>query len=68
MVADKQLELKVFIACIEKDGSRNRYHMVLEHPDGKREMSHQHWPTIQEAEQAIKQYAKDREAVIHRAQ
>lgn len=61
-------ELKVFIACIESPTEPNRYHMVLEHPDGRREMSHQHWPTIQEAERAIKQYAKDREAVIHRVQ
>ena len=48
--------------------SKGDYHVLLQHADGREELSHQGYPTRQACEEAIHQYVKDRDAQLRRVQ
>ena len=57
----QETQIKIF----RKD---DRYHVLLQHADGREELSHQSYPTRQACEAAIQQYVKDRDAQLRRVQ
>lgn len=61
-------EIKAYIIeMIKKDGGGSEFHIMLEHSDGEREISYQHWATRVEAGEAILAYAKAKGAEVQRA-
>lgn len=61
-------EIKAYvIEVVNTIEGGSEFHIMLEHSDGEREISYQHWPTRTEAQDAIIAYAKDKGADIQRA-
>ena len=63
-------ETKAYIIEIKAKDDKNssEFRVMLEHSNGEREVSYQHWTTRAEAEKAILAYAKDRGSEIQRLQ
>lgn len=66
----KMHEVKVSIIQLVNadDEGDNHFRVLLQHPDGSEEISHQWWETRAAAEAAIKQYAKDTNSELLRFQ
>jgi len=58
-------EVRVFI--LESSGPQKCYKVMLEHPNGDREISHQTYSTRDEVEAAVRKYAEDTNGTIQRA-
>jgi len=56
-------ETKIFILELRK-----KFHVLLRHEDGSEEVSDKGWPTREECERAIEEYAKSQGGDLHRTQ